>query len=169
MDANWVIAISTAVLAVATVALVIVATVQLGGLKEQLRQSAEQELRRNTLEAIQRSESDPILQVAYEKISSVEGRGSDFTGTSTCKLHVTNILNCYEAIAIGIAQEVYLDQMVRDYLQVEIKLAVDIWLIGESTDALKAPQRMFKSSEYTELQRLYKRWFPEAATKYRAG
>lgn len=59
---DWVTGIGTAVTAAATVVLFVVALVQLRGLREQITQAAGQERRRNTLEVIDRAESDPPYQ-----------------------------------------------------------------------------------------------------------
>ncbi len=170
MSLEWVTAISTAVQAVATVVLVIMAVVQLGRLSDQLRQSANQERVRNTLEVIRRVESDVYIRMAYDKVAEITKGGSDYTGTDTpeCKFHIITILNYLEEIATGIAQNVYVDQMVRDNLQEVLRRAVDVWLIGGPSDAFKAPSAMFGQDEFAQLRKLYKLWFPKPETKYRA-
>jgi hypothetical protein len=188
MNAEWTTATFTALSAVATVALVIAAIVQLNGLKaqlkasadqqklsldqlklsaEQLHQTSEQERRRITLEAVQRSESDPFIKAAYKEIQAKTAGTSDYAGTAACKDDITTILNYFEGLAIGIAQDIYIEQMARDYLQEELKLAVDIWIVGDPR-AVKAPPQMFGQNEFTQLRGLYKKWFPEPALGYKA-
>jgi hypothetical protein len=168
LTADWVTATFTAVSAIATVVLVVVAIVQLGGLKEQLKQSAEQERRRNTLEVVQRSESDKFIHAAYKEVQTKVAGSTDYSGTTACEDHIVTILNYFEGLAIGIAQNIYVEKMARDYLQEALKKAVDIWLIGE-LPGHKVPEKMFGLNEYTELRRLYGRWFPAPEPAYKAG
>src|ERR1700678_316305 len=167
MSADWVTAISTAILAVATVVLVIVAISQLSGLRKQLDQSAVQELRRNTVEIVSRVEGDPLLRGAYEAVEAKIVGTTDYTGTTACKSQTNPILNYFEQLAIGIAQCVYEEKMARDYLQEYLKQAVEIWLIGESS-TLKAPERMFAQDDFVQLRELYNKWFSKPAPLYRA-
>jgi hypothetical protein len=165
---DWITAISTAVSALASVVLFLVAFVQLRGLRDQLKQSADQEKRRNTLDVVERVEHDPALIEAYKSVWEKTTGGVDYTKTTECKYHVITILNYFEGVAIGIAQNIYVESMARDYLENILKKATEVWLIGESTNTIKAPAKMFENSEYSELRSLYRKWFPPQTTTYKA-
>lgn len=165
---DWITAVSAAVSAIASVVLFIVAFVQLRGLKDQIQQSSDQERRRNTLEAVERVEHDPSLVEAYKVIWEKSGNGTDYSKTAECKYHIITILNYFEGIAIGIAQHVYMEQMARDYIEDVAKKAVEVWLIADPTDSRKPPAKMFGDKEYTEVRKLYARWFPAPSPTYNA-
>lgn len=78
MDQNCIIAISSAFSACATIVLARIALVQLRGLKEQIKRAAEQDRRRNTLEACQRFEKIPIRE-ARKTLWGVTTNGTDYT------------------------------------------------------------------------------------------
>jgi hypothetical protein len=167
---DWITAISTAISAISSVVLFAVAFVQLRGLKDQLKQSADQERRKSTLDVVERVEHDEALREAYKVIWENTSGGTDYSKTATpeLKYHVLTILNYFEGIAIGIAQKVYVDSMARDYLNDIVKKAVEIWLIGESADNTKLPSKMFDKGEFTELRKLYDRWFAPPRPVYDA-
>lgn len=88
------------------VALVLVAFVQLSGLKKQLVEAANDAKTGQSggpqeySSVIQRAENDPILQQAYETIADITKGTSDYSKTKSCKYYVNIILNYYEERAI---------------------------------------------------------------------
>jgi hypothetical protein len=166
---DWITAISAAVSAIASVILFVVAFVQLRGLKDQLKQSTDQEKRRNTLAVVERVETDAALREAYKAIWDSSAGGTDYSKTTEQKYHVLTILNFFEGVAVGIAQQIYVESMARDYLNDVLKKSVEVWLLAESAEGLKLPAKMFASTDFEELRRLYSKWFPQQRATYRAG
>lgn len=170
MDHNWVTAISTAVSAVATIALVFVALVQLGGLKQQIRQASDQERRRNTLEACQRFEKDPLVKRAMKNLWDATGYGADYTKLTDRNLFdALTLLNYLLGIAVGIEQNVYIEKMARDSLEPVVHKAVKSLIKGESGPGWKAATPpLVTDVHFDSLCRLYDRWFPQKGPEYRA-
>ena len=167
---DWVTAIGTAVTAAATVVLFVVALVQLRGLREQITQAADQERRRNTLEVIDRAESDPLIKAASANLWQASNHGTDYTKlTEANKFDAITLLNYLEGMAIGIFQNIYVEQMARDYLQEIVRKAVKALIRGESGDGWKATHEMFSCSEFAILCQLYDKWFPTTQPQFRAG
>jgi hypothetical protein len=183
MSHEWVTAIATAVSAVTAVVLVYVAIKQLSGLRDQLHglkeqiqathlqitNSAELDKRRNTLEAIQRYEKDPIVHGAMKSIWDATANGTDYTKlTDSQKFHAFVLLNYLDGIAVGIHQDVYIEQMVKDYLQLSVHKAVKALIKGHSGDGWKAEKSIAPESGYKPLCALHDKWFPEKGPEYRA-
>ena len=130
---NWIIVISSFISAGATIALVWIAIVQLGGIKEQIKQDSNQDRRRNTLEACQRFEKDPIIKDAMKRLWNVTVNGTDYTKlTDEYKFEALTLLNYLQSLAIGIKQKVYLEEMVKDFLQERVEKEVKVLIKGES-------------------------------------
>jgi hypothetical protein len=166
---TWVTAIGTAVAAVAAVGASIIAWVQLDKLREQIRQSSEQDRRRNTLEACQRFERDDLLKEAMKNVWEASDGGTDYTKlTAACSFDVLTLLNYFDGIAIGIIERVYIDEMARDYLEDSLNKAVKALILGESGDGWKASKPFFPEKEFASLCKLYHTWNPESQVAYNA-
>ena len=145
---DWIIAIGTAVAALASVLLLIVAIVQLRGLRDQIKQATDQERRRNTLAAIQRVEGDAPIKGARGKLWEASDNGTDYTKlTSAHEFDAVTLLNYLEGVAIGIEQDIYVEKMAKDYLKEIVHKAFSALIKGESGDGWKATTPMFPPSD----------------------
>jgi len=166
---DWITAIGTAMSAIASIVLFIVAIVQLRGLRYQIEQAANQESRRNTLEVIQRAESDAVIQQARARLWVASNNGTDYTKlTDADQFDAITLLNYLEGLAVGIFQNVYVEGMARDYLQEVVRKAVKALIKGESGDGWKATTGLFQCSDFSMLCQLYDRWFTAPCPQYRA-
>ena len=166
---DWIIAISSGISAGATIALAWIAKVQLGGLKKQIKQAAEQDSRRNTLEACQRFEKDPIIKDARKMLWAVTNNGTDYTIlTDEHKFNALTLLNYFQGLAIGIEQNVYIEQMVKDFLQEHLEKEVKALIKGESGKGWNATKNLCNAVDFDALCKLYDKWFPKKSPEYRA-
>jgi hypothetical protein len=105
----WV-AIGTAALAAATVALILLGLRQLTAIKWESRQW-------ETLKACDRYTFDPILDVCLRKLRDAKNAAKFEGHEKEFRLEITTVLNCLEGIAVGIYQGVYIEDLARDHLQ----------------------------------------------------
>lgn len=166
---DWIIATSSGISAGATIALAWIAIVQLGGLKKQIKQAAEQDRRRNTLEACQRFEKDPIRE-ARKTLWGATNNGTDYTRLQDeHKFAAFTLLVYFQGLAIGIEQDVYIEQMVKDFLQEHLEKEVKALIKCESGNAWKATKpSLFKEDDFGTLCKLCDKWFPKKSPEYRA-
>jgi hypothetical protein len=104
------IAIGTAALATATVALILIGLRQLYAIKWENRQW-------ETLKACDRYTFDPILDGCLRKLRDARNGGKYDGHEKEFRFEITTVLNCLEGIAVGIYQGVYIQSLARDHLQ----------------------------------------------------
>lgn len=157
--ADWVTAIGTALTSIAAIGGLIIAWVQLGKLREQIRQSSEQDKRRNTLEACQRYETDTLLKEAMRSLWQASDSGTDYTKLNDPHVFdALTLLNYFEGIATGVLKDIYIEEMVRDYLGTSVNKAVEALIFGRSGSGWKATKPLCQETEFPILCRLYERW-----------
>lgn len=169
MTDQWTIAVATAVGSAAAIGTAIIAWVQLEKLGEQIRQASEQERRGRTLDACQRFEKDILLKRAMRNLFRATDNGSDYTKLK--EEHVFDaltILNYLDGIAMGIEQNVYIEQLAKDYLENTVQKAVRAIMKGESGDGWKADKILVPERDFVPLVKLYNRWNTKPTTEYRA-
>jgi hypothetical protein len=105
----WV-AIGTAALAAATVALILIGLRQINAIKWENRQW-------ETLKACDRYTFDPILDACLRKLRDAKAAKSYDGQEKNYRFEITTVLNCLEGIAVGIYQGVYIEDLARDHLQ----------------------------------------------------
>ena len=120
---------ANAVTAAATLALAVAAWVefpliskQVRGLAEQIEASREADKnadRRtrewNTLAACQRYDFDPVIEAATARIWEASNKGTDYR-SNVERRDIVVLLNYLDGLAIGIDQDLYIDQIVKDHL-----------------------------------------------------
>jgi hypothetical protein len=107
--ADFYIAAGTALLALATVILILIGFFQIRAIRKQNQ-------RWHTLSVCERYTTDPILDGSLKSLRKLHNEG---TFDAECKKHTTEIitvLNYLDGIAIGIYQGLYLDELARDHL-----------------------------------------------------
>lgn len=177
MDHNWVTALGTVASAIAAFVLAAIAYFQLRDIKTQIRlaanqnqQTAEQDRRRNTLDACQRYEKDPLLKEAMKNIWIATKLGTDYTLLrEEHHFDVITILNYFDGLASGMLQGVYIEEMAKDYLHEPLRKSVKALIRGESGDGWKADRGVFPPSHFESLMKVYDRWFPAKGVEYKAG
>jgi hypothetical protein len=108
------VALWTAVLAVATSALVIM------GLR-QLRSIRDEANRERTLRVCERYDTDPILDRALRRLAIGWRTGDIQRDPEKYRPFVTTVLNYLDTLAIGIAQGLYIEELARDHLAEIVK------------------------------------------------
>ena len=67
----------------------------------------------------------PPIKAASENLWQASNHGTDYTKlTEANKFDAITLLNYLEGVAIGIFQNIYVEQMTRDYLQEIVRKAV---------------------------------------------
>ncbi len=169
MDDKWVTAIATAIGSAATIGTAIIAWVQLAKLGAQIRQASEQDRRGHTLDACQRFEKDILLKRAMRNLFRATDNGTDYTKlTEENVFDALTILNYLDGIAMGIEQNVYIEQLARDYLESTVHKAVKAIIKGEPGEGWKASKKLVSAEDFVPLCNLYAKWNPPPQTEYRA-
>jgi hypothetical protein len=111
----------------------------------------------------------PLIKATSANLWQASNHGMDYTKlTEANKFDAIRPLNYLEGVTIGIFQNIYVEQMARDYLQEIVRKAVKALITGEPGDGWKATQRMFSCSEFAILCPLYDKWFPTTQPQFRA-
>ncbi len=139
-------AIFTAATAAATMALAIVAWYQIS-------QATHQTKGWQTLAACEKYESDAVLDRCARRLFFARKSGSFATDPPSYRVDVTTILNYLDGLAIGIDQNLYVKEIVRDHLEPIIKWHVDTYLNPSQADKIG-----IQRTEYARLIELCEGW-----------
>lgn len=163
LAAAWVTAAATGVVAIAAWIQLPLISRQVRELSEQIRLSreAEQNAERRTrewetLKACQRYDYDPVLDEATRRIWVASNQGKDYRARELDPRDITSLLNYLDGIAIGIQQDLYIENIVKDHLGIVFDHAVKSFLDSgiiekEGFDCLLAVHaRWFRVSERTD-------------------
>ena len=136
---------------VATVALVIIGFRQLRAIRQQIQIANEQTKIWRSVDACDGFNRDPIVEEATKNIWTASGQGQDYSkiGDSN-ERDVILLLNYLDRLAIAIDQGLYVEQIIKDYLQPIVLKAGDNFINNKSLNI-----------DFTELKSfcdLYNRW-----------
>lgn len=132
--AEALIAIGGIATALATAALAVIAWSQLSALRKQLDDQARQlkivgdrEKQWRTIEACERYSYDPVLRECKKRLWEARRNGAlpRFPDVSVIRQDAILIVNYLDAIGTGVAQGVYLFEIVRDHLRVIVMETVE--------------------------------------------
>lgn len=113
---EWITAIGTVVLAIVTLALAMVGI-------SQIRVVARQQRKWTTLQACDRYDSDPIINAAHDVLWKHINVGAQSSVELT---HAAlRLLNYFDAIAIGIDQGLYIDELAHDHIGNIVRLRLE--------------------------------------------
>jgi hypothetical protein len=119
-----------------------------------------------TLEACERYESDPVLDVCLRNIFAANQTGDFTANPQNYRLDATTVLNFFDGIAIGIAQDLYLEELVRDHLEPIVKWYVEVYL----EPVFASRMGIDPTIEYPRLIKLNQKWkLDQSITRFRAG
>ena len=126
-------AVATAVMAVATIGLAIVATRQLSALIEQLKLAREADERAdrrlietNTLRVCEFIYRDPVVYTASQRIWAASDDGTEYGNADIASHDLIVVLNYLDGIAIGIKQRVYSAEIVKDHMESTFVKIIDV-------------------------------------------
>ncbi len=134
----------TLVLAAATVLLVVLGRRQILMIREEAKQE-------RTLAICHLYDLDPVLDAALRRLGQARDLGV-LSYTSANRADATTILNYLDAIATGIAQKLYIEELARDHLEPIAKAHVEQYL------SAAAPQLGINRANYKALLEMVKRW-----------
>ena len=110
-------AVATIALALATIAVAWVAGYQISAARAEAAAARDEAKRQRTLEVVSRYDHDPVLDRALRRMARARDSGRLFTDARTYRTDVIAVMNYFEAIAIGLKQDIYILEMVRDYME----------------------------------------------------
>jgi hypothetical protein len=148
-------AAGTCLLAAATGALILIGLAQISALKRQNR-------RWETLAACQRYTFDPILDTCLRTLRDTKNLGKFDNNEKALRLEIITVINYLEGLAVGIFQGLYIEDLVRDYLETVI--------IGHVDEYLKdgMPKKIdFDVKDFPYVLALYARWTEISRPRFR--
>jgi len=181
MPAEEIIAIGTILLVFATLALAAATVViaiaarkqlpliagQVTGLSEQIRLSREAEANAErrmreweSLRACDRYSYDPVLEAACERIWGASDQGTNYGKPEVSRRDMVVVLNYLDSLAVGIQQDLYIEQLLKDHLSVIVEEHVRDFL----------DSGLIKKEGYEALLSLRAKWNPTVPlAAYKAG
>jgi hypothetical protein len=155
--ATTILAFATIGLALATIALAVIAGYQISSIREESRKE-------RTLEACNRYDLNPVIRGATRRLRKAINSGAYKANRGDHKVDVIELFNYLEALAIGIEQGLYIDDLARDHMEDIIKGHMDEILTSEEMEKLGLGRDDFRC-----LFKLRKRWDSEerAVVRYR--
>jgi hypothetical protein len=133
---------------------------QLVGIGRTQREAKNDQRKLATLQACDRYDSDPLIQVAVEKLMLVNPNMDE----NTRNLYVTRLLNYFSSIAIGLGQDFYDDTIARAHIG---------YLVVHWFDYIVSKQQWYSPEamrrEFPDLARLVDRWTPDVPGRPQVG
>lgn len=109
--------ISTVALTVATAALAFVAWYQIGAARAEAETARAEAKRTRTLEVVSKYDHDPVLDRALRRLARARDSKVLYTATMQYRSDIVAVMNYFESIAIGLHQDIFIAEMVRDYME----------------------------------------------------
>ena len=109
--------IGTVALTLGTAALAWVAWHQIGAARAEATAARAEAKRTRTLEIVSRYDHDPVLDRALRRMARARDSGALFSETKLYRTDIVAVMNYFESIAIGLHQEIFIVEMVRDYME----------------------------------------------------
>ena len=78
-----------------------------------------------TLEVVSKYDHDPVLDQALRRLAQARDEGVLLTKTRDYRLDILAVMNYLETIAIGVKQEMFIADMVRDFMEHIARFHVD--------------------------------------------
>jgi hypothetical protein len=144
-----ILAVATVVLAVATVVLVVVGWSQIVSIRNDARKT-------RTLEICNRYETCPILHAAVSKLRTARDAHAYEQNRRAYRIDAITLLNYLDSIAIGIEQNLYIDDLAYDHVGPVLKHHVEEYLNVKEAAGLGINLGNFET-----LQACYDRWYPK--------
>lgn len=143
----------------ATLLLVIVGLFQLRATRREAVRQIEHVRRENrvllTITACDRYDNDPVLDRCLRRLRIARQNGKLLESPSTYRTDYATVLNYLESLAIGIAEGLYIEEIVHDHNSALVKQHVEQYLVGD----LPAVYGL-EPHDYDWLIPLYNKWFP---------
>ena len=143
--------------ALATTSLVVIGSWQISAIRREAKKE-------RTLEACDRYVTDPLIDACTRTLRDAHLSGEFLKNRKTFRSDVVNLLNYLDGIAIGIAQNLYIDSLARDHLQHIVEKHCEEYL--KQPDLTELDVRM---KDFEHLIALRERWTPAPKVDYRDG
>jgi hypothetical protein len=147
--------IATAALALATVGVAWVAWYQIGAARAEAKKT-------RTLEVVSKYDHDPVLDRALRRLARARDMGVLLTKTRDYRLDIVAVMNYLETIAIGVKQEMFIAEMVRDFMEHIAKFHVDEMREGAIFEKIGV-----NLSGFEHIIELTNEWKPKATTHFK--
>jgi hypothetical protein len=169
VDPQVVSAIADSVVAITSIALVVIAASQLPLLVSQLKAQGnqmrieyERERKWATVKACDRYSDDPIIFAVARRIWDVSQQGTDYTDLGKIdRFDIAVLLNYLEGMAVGVTQGIYIEDIIKDHFMPVIDKAVRVFLKGESGASWKAKEALLPKEAFPRLLTMHTKWFPQ--------
>lgn len=151
-------AIGTIALAFATLVLVAVGFRQLRSIRAEAKKE-------RTLAICHRYDIDPVLDVSLRSLWILQTSGNKTA--KELKKHrpdIVTVLNYLDSIAVGIEQELYIEELARDHIESIVKTHVEQYLKGTTPKSAG-----LNPDHYKSLTKLCDSWSEVHAIRYRDG
>jgi hypothetical protein len=129
----------------------------------QIRAARNQTKGWQTMAICERYESDPVLHECLLGIAAGRRSGDFLTDSKKYRIEVTTILNYLDGIAIGIEQNLYVEDIARDHLE-----AIANHYVKEYLTPQFAASVGFDLADYDRLRAMSARWC-ERKTRFNSG
>jgi hypothetical protein len=147
---------------------------QLKKIEDATNARSKNEMKWATIRACERLDTDSTFDGFNQRIFSQSRLGKKGNLDYTCNnmksldVDIKGLLNCFDALAIGVLEGVYNEDIIRDHYETTIQEAVKIFLLCESVmrDGTKVlvDRPVVNIDEYKCLMRLYAKWQAEVRT-----
>src|SRR5271154_3111276 len=144
--------IATAALTLATVGVAWVAWYQIGAAREESKKT-------RTLEVVSRYDNDPVMDRALRRMARGRDNGTLLTNPRDYRLDIVAVLNYLETIAIGIKQQMYIADMVRDFMEPIVASHID-----EIRNSQMIQKIGLETDDFGHIFELAESWKPKAQT-----
>lgn len=106
-----------------------------------------------TLDACEKYDTDPVLDLCSQNLAAGKDSGDFDKAPRSYRLNVYTLLNYLEGLSIGIDQNLYVEDIVRDHLEGVVRK-----LVGDYLDEETAKKIGFDPRDYERLAALDRRW-----------
>lgn len=152
----------------ATFFLVLIGWKQLKKLDRDLECRRKDEKKWATVRACERLDTDSTFDGFNQRIfdkSTSKGDGVidyTFANMKPLEADIKGLLNCFDALAIGVLENVYREDIIKDHYETTIKCAVNAFLLCKNEDneddKIIADRPVVKKEDYSSLMKLYEKW-----------
>ena len=156
-SANAWAAVGSMIQAAGTIVLFIVAVTQLRSIKRE-------NLKTRTLAACDKYDTDPVLDSSLRKLRTAFNAGLSLQDRIHLHTSAATVCNYLDSIAVGVAQELYIEALVRDHLKSIVIKHVDDYLVDDSVARAVGMDR----KHYTALIAMAAKWNSDEVS-YRDG
>jgi hypothetical protein len=157
-------AIATIALALATIGVAWVAGYQIAAARTEAAAARNEAKKTRTLEIVSKYDHDPVLDQALRNMARARDKGVLLTNARDYRVDILAVMNYLETIAIGVKQEVFIPEMVQDFMDHIAWFHIDELSQGGLREKIGVGPTGFE-----HIIELANGWRPKATTRFRDG